>query len=152
MIKNNKININRKNLFAERQGFTLIEILLIVAIIGILAVIIMVIGSQSGRNRAAINSYKTTMNSVKTALEICGDGNINTLGGGEGSNVCNPGLFSDLKYPEIDARCGVENFTFIVGFDAEGWVVATDEACKGCKIGCNIKGCRALTGFEDECK
>jgi type IV pilus assembly protein PilA len=140
-MKNNKIK--------NKKGFTLIEILLIVAIIGILATIILVSGISRGRDRAAINSYKTTMNSVKTAMEICG-GNITQGGGlGSGTNICGPGVYESIKYPDMkDAKCG-NDFTFSAAVDGDGdWIVSTDQDCKGCRLICDIYGCVAWTGTD----
>jgi len=56
----------RKN----RKGFTLVELLLVMAIIGILAGIIM-IGMSSSRKRSKVTAALETANSVKSELAHC---------------------------------------------------------------------------------
>ncbi|MDX9855385.1 MAG: prepilin-type N-terminal cleavage/methylation domain-containing protein [Parcubacteria group bacterium] len=133
----------------NKKAFTIIEILIIVLIIGLLASIILAMGIARGRDRAAINSYKTTMNSVKTAMEICGE-NI-AVGGGisPGSQICSPGVYESLRYPDMeDAKCG-DDFTFSAAVDGDGdWAVSTDQDCKGCRLVCDIYGCVAWTGTD----
>lgn len=53
-----------------RSGFTLIEILIVVAVIGILATIIIALLSGS-TDKASANKAKTTLGSLKNALAIC---------------------------------------------------------------------------------
>jgi prepilin-type N-terminal cleavage/methylation domain-containing protein len=138
----------------KSKGFTLIEILLILAIVGILLLIIMVNGISGGKDRASTSSYKATMNTLRSSILICGENNIN-LGAaiiGNGINkVCSVG-FDDIVYPEIDAKCGVDEFTFRVNNVAGTWAVSTNEDCRGCKIICDKDLCRPWTGHEDACK
>lgn len=138
---------NNKN----KKGFTLIEILMILAIVGILASIILTMGISRGRDRAAINSYKTTMNSVKTAVELCGDNNRIFLSNiTSRSPICISG--TSMVYPEL-GKCGEGVFTLseVEGDPNIKWVV-TSEPCKGCQIYCTIEGCQATVATEDVCR
>jgi len=130
-----------KDVFSEnKKAFTVIEILLIICIIGILATIILASGMVSGRDKAAINSYKTSMNSVRTAMEMCGDGNrVFANGMLNGSQICIVGESSSV-YPKVKG-CG--DLTFSAGDPGGGfeWMVTTSSDCKGCRLICTIEKC-----------
>ena len=59
-----------KNVFARKKGFTLVELLLVMAIIGILAGVIMT-GMIASRKRAKVSSALKTANSVVAELADC---------------------------------------------------------------------------------
>lgn len=61
---------NKKIISGSKQAFTLIELLIIVAIIGVLASVI-IISLNVARNRAKDNSFKTVVRSVQTGLVSC---------------------------------------------------------------------------------
>jgi prepilin-type N-terminal cleavage/methylation domain-containing protein len=56
----------------RREGFTLIEVLIVVAIISILATIVLVSTMQSKRN-ARLNNAKTTLKNVILVVYSCND-------------------------------------------------------------------------------
>jgi len=59
-----------KNVFTRKKGFTLVELLLVMAIIGILAGVIMT-GMIASRKRAKVSSALKTANSVVAELADC---------------------------------------------------------------------------------
>lgn len=59
-----RIKASRKN----ESGFTLIELLIVVVILGILAAVV-IFASAGFKNKGAAESCKTTVSSVKTAVE-----------------------------------------------------------------------------------
>ncbi len=128
----------------QKGGFTLIELLIVIAIIGILASIVLV-NLSSSRNRAITTSYKSTMFSTRTALEMCA-GTGGTLYDGSrspGDDIC---VSADTaQYPELPRECGT--LTYVVdagtGFD---WTITTNNACGECRMICNVDGCSALSG------
>lgn len=59
-----------------RQGFTLIEILIVVAVISILVSVVL-ISLSGGREKAKVARFKEVTHSIKTAaINACADGNI----------------------------------------------------------------------------
>lgn len=72
-----------------RQGFTLIELLIVIAIIGILASVILV-GLSSSRTKAGTAAYKTSINSLVSAIGTCCSTSTNMLLASSGGQVCNP--------------------------------------------------------------
>jgi len=134
-----KIDIAKKN-----KAFTLIELMIIVLIIGLLLMIIASIGIISGKDKAAVNSYKTTMSSVQAGLELCGEDNLrfrDMSGIAPGNKMCNIG-YDSTEFPKITKKCGDDDITFEVRPVGESWVVTTDQPCKNCKIICTPGECQ----------
>jgi prepilin-type N-terminal cleavage/methylation domain-containing protein len=69
-----KIKINKKVCFLKKQAFTLIELLIVVAIIGILAAAIIVNTNQSKKN-ARINNAKSALKGALLTIISCNDAN-----------------------------------------------------------------------------
>lgn len=88
----------------SRKGFTLIEILVIVAIIAILATAIMTFLGESKR-KARINSAKTSLQSALPAVILCNDSNgeINRPSGSETGNteICKWNITPGSKWPKL---------------------------------------------------
>lgn len=78
---------NKKAMPNGRQAFTLIEILLIVAIIALLAAMILV-SINTARLRAKDNSFKSTTKSIQTALVSCCINSDAVLGSTVGGLMC----------------------------------------------------------------
>ncbi len=93
---------------SDPEGFTLVELLLVIAIIGILAGTIMV-GISGQRGRAGVASATESLRSVMPYVVECymnqGKTKLNSPIPPEGGvKICNTGG-GDMRYPELDDRC-----------------------------------------------
>lgn len=88
----------------KNKGFTLVEILVIVAIIGILVAVVLVF-LTSAKRKANVASVKTSLNSVVPAAAMCRDGGGIILSGNGGANICSDTNTTNAKYPSIKV-CG----------------------------------------------
>jgi len=136
------------NNFKRKNGFISKEFLLFAAIAAILAVaIIFLLWTDSVQRRAAVASYKTSMNSVKAAIELCTGANETALSGIPGQATCNNN--NGLNYPNLSFKCESGTPYFGVTETENSWSVAayTDTSlsspwtCKGCWIWCNASTC-----------
>ncbi len=124
-----------------RRGYTLIEILIVVAIIGILVGII-AYSLSSAQKRAVVTSYKTTMQSVRTAIEICA-GTGGTLIAGTrlvGDPICAGG---SETYAVPAEKCTHLSYIVTNGATESSWSVTTSGLCGGCRIVCDAEKCVA---------
>ena len=99
--KNNSTNF----LFAQNQkGFTLVELLIVIAIIGVLAGVVMVssAGSVEKSKRA---SAMTTMSSVLPELVACQDDGFGLNAYNTASTICNDASHT-VKWPDINTKTG----------------------------------------------
>jgi type IV pilus assembly protein PilA len=131
------------------KGFTLIELLVIVAIISILATLILVV-SANKRDRAAIKSYLSNLQNIRTAMQVCFTGSV-ANNGNPGDPICS----GSAKYPDLPKACGFENPNFRINdASAERWnfsiMEGTDFAdCKGCIVSsCNADSCVLSSGCQ----
>lgn len=135
----------------NKKAFTFIEVMIIVTIIGLLASIILALWAVSAQNKAAINGYKTSMQSVRTAVEMCriSGGSIVTGAQAE-ADICNPGINS--KYPSFSAKCGTAPY-FCGSVDAQGLWHITNYSdagcsslwdCRGCRLDCSTEKCEGI--------
>jgi hypothetical protein len=103
----------------------------------------------SSQKKAAVSSYKTTMNSVATAVEMCsGTGTGQAQSGSSGDLICNP--TNGTTYPKITSKCGSE-LRFCVTGSGSNWNLTTGNSsclafvgCKGCRINCTVSGCTKI--------
>jgi len=80
-----------------KKGFTLIEMLVVVAIIGLLATVVMVaLGPQ--RKTARITAMQASMRSLNTAMQLCVQDGVVLTAPAAGSVVCASGDGSLTKY------------------------------------------------------
>ena len=93
---------NKKAMPNGRQGFTLVELLVVVAIIGILAAIVMV-SLNSAKNKAKAASFKATSSSAQAAAIQCDDAG-GTLQPGAGIAMCNAVPAEPVVWPTMAAN------------------------------------------------
>lgn len=98
-------DICKKNIKRKSKAFTLIEILVVVAIIGILATVVLVFIS-SAKDKAKVASVKSSLNSIVSAGAMCRDGGGTIQNGNGGADICNDTGITDAKYPLISKVCG----------------------------------------------
>lgn len=105
---------NLKVRSATTSGFTLVELLLVIAIIGILASVLFVaMGSQ--RKRARLTAFKSGVRGNLPAWITCTDsGGSVKSGSADGSvAICSGGSISD-NYPEITDCDGEGNARYLI--------------------------------------
>lgn len=94
----------------NKQGFTLVELLLVMAIIGILAGVIMV-GMGSSRKKARVTSALKTADSVLAEAAECylknGTFSGPTSPSTGGGVIC---IGSSSQWPELAKKCNYNNF------------------------------------------
>ncbi|MEG1132350.1 MAG: type II secretion system protein [Romboutsia sp.] len=69
------MNKDRKNVMRKRRGFTLIELVIVIAILGTLSSIALVKFSDVG-NDSKINADYVTANNIATAAKLALNGNV----------------------------------------------------------------------------
>lgn len=129
----------------NKKAFSLIELMIVIAIIGILASVILI--SFSGKKRAAIKSYMTSMKSIQTAVELCTGTNGTAQNGAPNSNTCNPANGS--LYPTVHSYCGNAPYFCVNNPTGNNWQVttatnatcATSWDCQGCRLFCDVNKC-----------
>ncbi|MEA2007126.1 MAG: type II secretion system protein [Patescibacteria group bacterium] len=99
-----------------KKGFTLLELLLVIAIIGILAAVVMAgFGNQRQRTRgyAALESVRSVMPYVAECY--LKEGAANVQAPANGGNVCNPD--NNIDYPDLSASNSTSGCNYMGGND-----------------------------------
>ena len=137
------------NEIRQKNGYTLVELLITIGIIGILTTIVLALWVLSSQNKAAIVSYKSSMKSLQTAVELCVGTGGSAVSGEPGFQICS----GEEKFPELPPKCNSNKPYFSLIGTTDDWSInvvngqGSNEIwnCKGCRIVCNVDGCQEAT-------
>ena len=130
----------------KNKGFTLVELLLVIAIIAILATVLFVsLGGQ--RERARVTAFKENIRGLVTAFTACTDGQ-GAIYSGElnGTGISCEGGTSGISsaVPKV-IDCDGKGNTSIISNPSDGDNWAFTSACTRsggvCNASCNADGC-----------
>lgn len=122
-----------KTTFVSSQGFTLVEILLVIAIIGILAATLFV-GLGGQRKRARAHATLESIHSVLPYAVDCYMKNDQPIRGAVASDICNPS--NGFVWPALPNGC-----SYLAGVNIIGniQIAECDGGGPGLKIYCNVE-------------
>lgn len=146
----------------KAKGFTLIELMIVVGIIAIVVSIILTMAITRARDKAAVVSYKTSMQSLRTSIELC------LVGGGqpsmdlgrnkEGEPICYTDdtllvAANGSEFPAMRNKCNdYSNLRYAITKSLDPtvkWKLSTTVAsgtgdnwdCRGCHAVCDTNEC-----------
>lgn len=125
----------------NKKGFTLVELLLVIAIIGILAAVLFVsLGSQ--RQRARITGFKEQMRALVPSITTCLDDGGAMLAGGDATAICNPaGTHGNYLTLAQQRDCDGSGSYTIALSGTTGLIGTCNTAVGTCTATCDAQGC-----------
>lgn len=130
----------QREILCDKQGFTLVELLAIIAIIGILMGAILVT-MLPVRERSERNALMKTMGTIVRAAGACDEVTYDTIPPLAGQPICNPSQVG-IIYPVLDPRLSSKGYSYAwsIGHDLIG--IRNGEHIISCSVGSG--SCEAL--------
>ncbi len=124
----------------NEKGFTLVELLLVIAIIGILAAVLFVsLGRQ--RERARVSAFKQQMRALVPSITTCIDSGSTTATAGDATPICTvAGNHGNHLANSARIDCDGSGVYTVVA-NATGFVGTCVTSAGNCTATCAAEGC-----------